>query len=111
MNLNELEAKFMNLEKEITRLKDVEEIKKLQRIYGYYLDNQMGDEIVDLFSDDTESVETNGVYLGKEGAKRLFKNRYQLACPQGWLGLHMIQQGVVDVDPGGKTAKGRWQVF
>jgi hypothetical protein len=111
MNLNELEAKIKNLEEEIARLKDVEEIKKLQRIYGYYLDHHMGDEIVDLFSDDTESVETNGVYLGKEGARRLFKNRYDLACPPGWLARHMIQQGVIDVDPDGKTAKGRWGVF
>ena len=111
MDVKELEEKVKTLENEIRRLADIEEIKKLQRIYGYYLDHHMGDAIVDLFSNDTESVETNGVYLGKEGAKRLFKNRYDVACPPGWLGRHMIQQGVIDVDPDGKTAKGRWGVF
>ena len=77
MNLEELEAKIKILEEEIKMLKDVEEIKKLQKIYGYYLNNQMVDEVIDLFSDDTESVEMNGVYLGKEGARS-----YSRACLQ-----------------------------
>jgi hypothetical protein len=110
MNLEELEAKMKTLEEEIRTLKDVEEIKKLQKIYGYYLNNQMVNEVIDLFSDDTESVEMNGVYLGKEGAKRLFKGMFARADKvPGRLGQHMQIQGVVNVDPGGKTAKGRWQ--
>jgi hypothetical protein len=111
MKLEELEAKVKMLEDKVRTLDDVEEIKKLQRIYGYYLDYQMIDEIIDLFSDDTESAELGaGVYLGKEGVKRLFKGlNARTAGVPGRLWQHIQLQGVVNVDPGGKTAKGRWR--
>jgi len=106
MNLEELEAK-------ITELADIEEINKLERIYGYYLDNYMQEEIVDLFSDDTESVEVadRGVFLGKEGVKKFFigyLGRGGKPRPSDEMAIHTQLQGVVNVDPGGKTAKGRW---
>jgi hypothetical protein len=114
MDLQELEAKVKTLEDKVRALEDIEQIEKLQRIYGYYFDNRMFDEVVDLFSDDIESVEISncGVYLGKNGAKRMFKRFLggKKELP-GALGLHMQLQGVVDVDPGGKTAKGRWRCF
>jgi hypothetical protein len=108
MNLEELAARVQTLE-------DTEEIKRLQRIYGYYLDNNMWDEIIDLFSDDTESVEVaeHGVFLGKEGVKKFFwgvmgGGRDE---PRSVVGMARVMQlqGVVDIDPGGKTATGRWQ--
>jgi hypothetical protein len=106
MNLKELEAR-------ITLLEDIEEINKLQRIYGYYLDNGMQDKIVGLFSDDTESVEVadRGVFLGKEGVKKFFLGylgKGGKPRPPGEMAYHTQLQGVVNVDPGGKTAKGRW---
>ncbi len=110
MDLKELEAKLEKLEAKVALVEDIEEIQKLQRVYGYYLDNNLAQEVVDLFSDDTESVEVanRGVYLGKEGAKRFFL--YGQGKPRApWmLTRHFQLQGVVDVDPGGKTAKGRW---
>jgi hypothetical protein len=113
MNLEELEAKVKVLEDKVRTLEDIEEIKKLQKIYGYYLDNQMIDEIIDLFSDDTESIEfSNKVYLGKEGVKKLFKNmNASTADVPGRLWQHMQLQGVVNVAPSGRTAKGRWRCF
>ena len=67
MDIEELEAK-------VTRLEDIQQIEKLQRIYGYYVDYGEWDKVVDLFSDNAESVEVidHGLYLGKEGAKRFF---------------------------------------
>ncbi len=61
-----LEARIQKLDTKLREVDDIEEIEKLQRIYGYYLDNRLSQEIVDLFSDDTESVEVanRGVYLG-----------------------------------------------
>ncbi|MFC1534307.1 nuclear transport factor 2 family protein [Thermodesulfobacteriota bacterium] len=106
MNLEKLEAR-------ITALEDIEAIKKLQRIYAYYVDSDdMRDEIVDLFSDNMESIEIadHGVYLGKEGVKKVFKEILGGAEPPPELSLHLVfnHQAVVDIDPGGKTAKGRW---
>ena len=43
-------------------VEDIEEIQKRERMYGYYLDNNMVPEIVDFFSDDTESVEVANHY-------------------------------------------------
>jgi hypothetical protein len=111
MNLEKLEAKVKALEDKVRTLEDIEEIEKLQRIYGYYLDHRMADEIIDLFSDDTESVTIGaGVYLGKEGAKRVFKGMYGGGHPPGGLGQHAIVQAVINVDSDGKTAKGRWRI-
>ena len=109
MGSEELEAKVRALENRIGILEDIEEIKKLQRIYGYYLDNRMGDEIIDLFSDHTECVVIGGVYLGKEGVRRAFK-RFGGGPIPGEMQLHAIQQAVINVDPNGITAKGRWRI-
>ena len=115
MTLKELEAKVKSLEERLQSVEDIEEIKKLQRIYGYYLDNCRWDEIVDLFSDNTKSVEISdrGVYLGKEGVRNLFKKVIGKNGPrrQWELRIHMQLQGIVNIDPGGKTAKGRWRVW
>jgi len=50
MNLEELE-------KQVVRLEDIQEIRNLEKLYGYYFDNQMYAEVIDLFSENTESVE------------------------------------------------------
>jgi hypothetical protein len=67
MNLEELEA-------EVTRLEDIHEIENLERMYGYYFDTRRMKEIVDLFSEETESVEieSHGQFLGKEGVRKMY---------------------------------------
>ena len=64
MNLEELE-------KEIIRLEDIQEIEDLQKKYGYYMDSHHRQEVVDLFSENTESleIESVGLFLGKERAQ------------------------------------------
>jgi hypothetical protein len=114
MTKENLELRVKALEEKLNAVHDIQEIKKLQRAYGYYLDNRLWDEIVDLFSDHTESLEISdsGVYLGKAGAGRFFKEflgRGGLPPMPGALGIHMQLQGVVNLDPAGDTAKGRWQ--
>ena len=51
-----LESKVKALEEKLTAVYDIQEIEKLQRVYGFYLDNRMWDDVVDLFSDNTESL-------------------------------------------------------
>src|SRR5512138_1079008 len=99
MTLAELEA-------EVTRQEDIQEIENLQRIYGYYFDNSMFAEVIDLFSENTESVEItdHGVFRGKEGLKKMYSGMIGMKRP-GWIFFQVMQeQGVIDVAPDGKTA-------
>ncbi|MBN2060001.1 MAG: nuclear transport factor 2 family protein [Deltaproteobacteria bacterium] len=113
-NLKELEAKVRRLEDKITRLEDIEEIKRLQRIYGYYLYTHQTDKILDLFSDNTESIEVadRGLFLGKEGVRKVFGEvvvgSEKRPHNAGDMHITMQLQGVVHLDPGGQRAKGRW---
>jgi hypothetical protein len=115
MNKEELEAQVRFLEDRLRTVEDVEKIKKLQRMYGYYLDYGRWDEVVDLFSDNAESIEVadSGVFLGKAGVKRfvmdvLKANRVPKEAPRGELHAALIGQPVISVDAGGKRAYGRW---
>ena len=98
------------LEARLNTLEDVEEINKLQRAYGYYLEHWEKQQLVDLFSDGPDiSIDTGrGLYLGQEGIKQFF-----FTGKRSSEFLHALMQlsGIVDVDPDGKTAKGRWYGF
>jgi hypothetical protein len=101
---------LVELEKEITRLEDIQEIENLQRLYGYYFDNAMFQEVLDLFSENTESVEVtdHGVFRGKEGVNRMYGMMVGTPRP-GWIFFEVMQaQGVIELAPDGKTARGRW---
>jgi hypothetical protein len=121
MNLNEMETMIKTLQAQVQELQaqarltqDIEQIKRLQRIYGYYLDNFMTDEIVDLFSDspDTILILNAGKFHGKEGVKRFFRSRPDRSrrIPKFH---HQVMQlsPVIDVAPDGLSAKGRWYGF
>ena len=106
MNSEELEARIRTIE-------DILEIDKLEKIYGYYLDNGMFQKVIDLFSDNTESVEVGdrGLFLGKAGVRKFFWDYLGQGGkprPPETMAFHMQHQGVIDIDPDGKTAKGRW---
>jgi len=99
----------------IQNLEDVAQIEKLTRAYGYYVDKNLWDQVVDLFADDCSvEIAARGVYLGKKGANRLFRGAFghgKIGLAPGRLFNHFQLQGIVDIDPGGQTAKGRWRVF
>ncbi len=118
MNIKELEEKLEALEKqvkvqakELTTLKDIEAIKKLQKAYGYYVEHMMYQEIVDCFSDSPDVVLNwlEGQWLGKEGVKKYFA--FMQKAPPTF--QHQVMQiaGIVDIDPDGKMASGRWYAF
>jgi len=106
------------LEKQVQLQEDIQEIEHLQRTYGYYFDNNMWAEIVDLFSDNAESVEIvdHGVFYGKKGVRRIYWDMFaggdtpRQSPP--WMQFIVMQLGgVVDISPDGKTARGRWQTW
>lgn len=113
MTIEELVGKVEALEARIRLQEDIEEIKKVQRMYGYYLDNHMLDDAIDLFADAAESVEISdhGVFKGKGGIKRFFKEvlgKGGQQQPPWALYLVLQHQGVVNINPDRETAQGRW---
>ncbi|MEM2424722.1 MAG: nuclear transport factor 2 family protein [candidate division WOR-3 bacterium] len=119
-SIEELEKKIKELEKRVQALEDIEEIKNLQKTYGYYLEHWMADEIVDLFSDSPEAavIIARGKFKGKEGIRRWFywglnkEEALKLRTLNPYF-LHQVMQlsGVVHLDPDGNRAKGRWYGF
>jgi len=110
-------ATVEELQKRIQRLEDIKQIERLQRIYGYYHDYEDWEKVVDLFSDNADSVEMadHGVYKGKESIRRYFidliKGGKDARPRIGYMSIAMQMQGVVTVDPDGVNAKGRWYGF
>jgi hypothetical protein len=51
MTAKEMEAKIKALEKKVGILEDINEVKRLQRVYSYYVMHMMRDEIYNLFAD------------------------------------------------------------
>jgi hypothetical protein len=113
MNLEQMEARMKELENKVRILDDLEDIKKLQRSYGYYIEHWLYEDLIDCFSDSPET-ELNilvGVYLGKEGIRRYFAGEKQRSGDPELMHQVMQLSAVVDVSPDGKTAQGRWYGF
>lgn len=113
MNYSELEIRIKELEKQVAKFNDIEDIQRLQKSYGYYLQHWMYQELSDLFADspDTELNILSGVFLGKESVTKYFTSlKSQNEDPEF---LHQLMQlsGIVDVMADGKTAKGRWFAY
>jgi hypothetical protein len=121
MNIEALD----DLERQVTRLEDIQAIEDLERIYGYYFDTRQMSKIVDLFSENAVSVEieSHGQFLGMEGVKRMYLGavggggRDRPAPPERGRrmaggGNTIIQiGGVITLAEDGLTAKGRWQTW
>jgi len=110
-------ARLDRLEAEVGRAEDVSAIKRLQRIYGFYVDKGMWADLAELYTDDAVANYPAGVYIGKESITRhLFMNvgggqMGDIGLGDGRIYNHMNIQPVVHLDPGGTTAKGRWRAF
>jgi len=116
-----LEAKLQKLEHELGIQKDIEEVRRLHYIYMNYNTNRMGKQLLDLVSENAESIEIagRGVYYGKEGFRKNFVNPDDPidAAPRdvGWnYGNCLFQLGgmeVITVADDRQTAKGRFSVL
>ncbi len=98
-------------DKQLQELKDIEDIKRLQCAYGYYLEHWMGPEIIDCFADNPEVCGTfvEGTYKGPAGIRRYFGRAKEISPEMH----HMVMQvsPVITVSSNGKRAKGRWYGF
>ena len=96
------------------RINDINEIENLQRIYGYYTDKMLWDQVVDLFSSDgTLEIGESGVYVGKDSIRKYL---YSLSDGKqgpivGMLYEHLQFQPIITLSADGKTAQGRWRAL
>lgn len=93
-------------------VEDSNDVKRLQRAYGYYLDHGLWDELANLFSEDASlEIGLDGIYRGRDRIREYFyvlgDGRHGL--PTGALNEHMQLMPVVTVAPDGLTAQGRWR--
>ncbi len=101
------------LERKIQKICDYEEIDRVEKNYGYYLDHRLFDKVVDLFCEEPDSVQINnrGKFYGREGLERFFI-KYMKAKKRentyGWMVIHHQLQPVITITPDGQSAKGRW---
>ena len=109
------------LETELQDTKDIEAIKKLQKAYCFYLEHWEEEQILGLWShspDVTAEINDSGQYKGWEKVKRYYHFPYHYSAyaglekaPPEYLHIGMPIAGIVDLDPDGNTAKGRWYGF
>ena len=111
----ELEARVVALEARMQRAEDIENIKRLQRAYGYYLDKGLWDDVLALFDENgTAEIAGRGVYKGRDRIRVVFREligQGQDGLPHGRLLNHLQVQGIVTIGDDGQTAKARWRAF
>jgi hypothetical protein len=93
-------------------VQDSNDIKRLQRIYGYYLDNALWDELTDLFAaDGTLEIGLDGVYVGRDRVGEYFRalGGGRIGLAEGELNEHLQLMPVISVAPDGTMAQGRWR--
>jgi hypothetical protein len=109
-------ARVEKLEHELAIQQDIEQIRKVQYTYGYFIDKSQYDETVDLFADDGEVWFMGHAYKGKASVRRLYCDRFRATFTQGhngprygWLLDHPQLQMVIDVaqDRSTATVRGR----
>ncbi len=105
-------ARVLEIESRSARVEDVNDLRNLQGIFGYYFDKAMWDDVADLFTDEgTIELGLNGVYAGKANIRN-----YLYSLTGGKPGLrpgeimnHFQLSPVVTLAPDGLAAKGRWR--
>ncbi len=110
-------ARLARLEARVQAAEDVSALKRLQRTYGYFVDKGLWTDLADYFTDDAVANYPAGTFIGKASIRQhLYRNVGNV--PVGTVGLgenrlynHMNIQPVVNLDPGGTTAHGRWRAF
>jgi hypothetical protein len=101
------------MEAQVERLEGAQDVRRLQRSFGYYLEKGFWREAADLFAaDGTIELGYDGVYVGRDRIYEYLRRRGGGdGLVHGQQFINMQLQGVVTVAPDGRTAKGRWHGF
>ena len=106
------EARLKNLVERTERQQAEREIENLQRIYSYYLDRALWDQITDLFAaNGTIEIGMRGLYMGKQRIRESLELFGPQGLSDGRLMDHANLQPVITVAPDGRRANGRVRAF
>jgi len=99
------EERLDALDARITRLEDINQIERVQRTYGYFVDKGQWTLLSQLFAEDaTLEIGGKGLFLGQDRVLEYMQTAFGPDGPTpGFLGNHMQFQPLVDVSPDGKT--------
>lgn len=107
-----LRSQLEVLKAQTQRVKDSNDIKRLQRAYGYYMDEALWEEVADLFSEHASiEIARDGVYQGQD---RIREYLYQFGGGQSGLVEGQLREQyqlmpVVTLSDDGMSAKARWR--
>jgi hypothetical protein len=107
-----LRARLQELQGEMQEVKDAQAIKRLQRSFGYYMEEGLVDEVVELFTDDaTFEFARDGLYRGKARIRDylLALNGGQQGLREGQLNEYLQLMPVITLAEDGQSAKARWR--
>ena len=98
-------AKLDALDARITRLEDLNDIERLQRSYGYFVDKAQWTQLSELFADDaTLEIGGKGVFTGKDRVLAYMQLSFSKdGIRPGVLINHMQFQPIPDVSADGQT--------
>jgi hypothetical protein len=107
------DEKLAALDARITRLEDMNAVERLQKTYGYFVDESQWTRLSELFSDDaTLEIGGKGLFLGRARVLEYMQTAFGAdGVKDNVLAQHMQFQPIVDIAADGKTGWVRSRAF
>jgi hypothetical protein len=116
--MSDLEKRLAAVEHRVGELEDINAIRRLHWAYGYYIDFNRAEDVVQLFAEDGAVVFLSGEYRGHAGVRRLYGTWFQNFFTQGVNGPvygllldHFQMQDIITVMADRTAAKGRFRAL
>ncbi len=111
----DMNDQISRLSNRVGRLEDADKVRRLYQSYESRLDRGLYEDILSLFSDDAEVVYNSGIFLGKEGVRRLYCGHFaagltgkKIEPAPGFEPGPAQQPDIVEVSEDRRTASGRF---
>jgi SnoaL-like domain len=107
-----LQQTVADLQRRAQALRDIDDIKRLQRAYGYYIDAGQWDQVADLFSRTaTLEIGLDGVFRGQDRVRQYFRavGGEHVGLAPGQVNQYLQLMPVINLTPDGQHAKGTWR--
>jgi hypothetical protein len=114
LRLARVADRIASIDAQTVRVSDYNQLRNLQNIFGYYYDEALWDQVVDLFADDASvEIGQHGVYSGKDSIRRYFYGLTggRQGLVRGELNIQGQLSPVITLTPDGMSANARWRVL